>query len=228
MSSLLLLGTAREKSTRIPEKMTRPFGNTTLFDIYLKKLEEVAAENHPFDEMIMAVSPLDRVIWEKSRTADVRIVERNQASIEAGGESPASVVLNFLRDFPQQYVFWVNGCFPFLRPETIIAVAKFFRDRRLKGLHCVRARRNWFWDFKKRTPLNFGDEPNVATQNISPLLESVHCLHIYDREYLLNNNRYWPLTPDNPYLYEVEESAEFLDIDTELDFTICERLHQGR
>jgi hypothetical protein len=39
MRKLILVGMGRENSVRVPQKMIRKFGNTTLFDIYLNSPE---------------------------------------------------------------------------------------------------------------------------------------------------------------------------------------------
>ena len=41
---------------------------------------------------------------------------------------------------------------------------------------------------------------------------------------MLENDCYWDLTPYNPYIYVVPDNEECLDIDTELEFKICEAM----
>ena len=57
--SLLLLGYAREGSTRIKDKMIIPFGNTTLFDLYMSKFEDISKRDNPFSNITMAICESD-------------------------------------------------------------------------------------------------------------------------------------------------------------------------
>ena len=50
--------------------MTRAFGDTTLYDIYLKKLEEINNSKRPFSNIIMALNKNDSVLWNKSKKSN--------------------------------------------------------------------------------------------------------------------------------------------------------------
>ncbi|GAI69838.1 unnamed protein product, partial [marine sediment metagenome] len=71
---------------------------------------------------------------------------------------------------------------------------------------------------------NTRDPKCVDTQGSPPLLETAHAFHIYNRQHPLENDSYWNLGRNDPYLYIVPDEIEFLDIDTELDFKVCETL----
>lgn len=225
---ILLIGTARESSTRVPNKMTRPFGNSSLYRIYLEKFEEIAQMKNPFNDIIMSISKKDKNLWELSQNAGVRIVERNDASISPTATKP-SEIYHFLNDFNEDYVMHVNGCFAFLKPETIIKIATFFKNNNnIKSLTCVKKRYNHFWNFETKKPINNLDKKCLSTQDMPPLLESVLFIMMYNRKYMLQNDCYWDFTQDNPYLYVVEDNIEGLDIDTEFEFKICETIYKNQ
>lgn len=221
--NILLIGTAREGSTRIPKKMIRPFGNKSLYEIYLQKFEQISEMNHPFNNIIMAVNKSDRTLWNMSKDAKIKIIERNDTSISQNAK--ISEIYHFLNDFKEEYVMHVNGCFPFLKPETIIEIATFFKNNdNIKSLTCAKKRFNHFWNLETKKPINNKDKRCLSTQNIPPILESVLFIMMYNREYMLKNECYWNLTHYNPYIYVVPDSEECLDIDTELEFKVCEAL----
>lgn len=225
MKKILLLGMAREGSTRCPNKMVRDFNGTTIFDIYLQKLQEIneACFANLFSDVAIAVSSNDKTLWNIANSYPLRLIERNNVSIKQGAK--LNEVFNYLEDCKQDYVMWVNGCFPYLQTETISCAGAFFKETdSVKGLHCIKKRSNWFWLNNK--PLNIKSKSHSRTQDSLPIYESVHCFHIFNRKYLLDNCAYWDFTEDNPYLYEVEDGVEFLDIDTELDFEICNALYK--
>jgi len=221
---ILLIGSAREKSTRTKDKMTRPFADTSLYEIYLRKFEQIAKMNNPFSDIIMAVNRNDKTLWDKSKDAEIKIVERSDFSVSQDAKK-ASEIYHFLTDFTESYVMHVNGCFPFLKPENIIKIATFFKKNdNIKSLTCAKKRFNHFWELKTKQPINNKDKKCLSTQNIPPILESVLYIMLYNRKYMLKNDCYWDLTPYNPYLYVVPDNEECLDIDTELEFRICEAL----
>lgn len=225
---ILLLGYAREKSTRVKNKMTRQFGDTSLYDIYLSKLEKIKERENPFSDIIMAISPSDTELWSKSLDSKIKIVKRNKYSVESGISNDCRKVYHYLEDFNQEYVMWINGCFPFLKVDTILDIAKFFIGSKIDGLHCVKRRYTWFWDYKKRTIVNKENAGKISTVYFNPTLESVHCIHIYKRKYLLENNSYWKFVRNDPYLYEVDDNIEFLDIDNDVEFRLCEEIYKSR
>lgn len=219
---LLLLGTARERSSRVKNKMTRPFAGSSLYEVYLKKFETITKREHPFDNIGMAINRNDKILWAMSENTKVPIIERNDESVT--GIRKRSEELHFLEDMEEDYVMWVNGCLPFLKPETIIKAATFFKSANgdIKSLTCVKYRYNWFWDSETKEAINNKDPKCVSTQGSPPLLETVHAFHIFSRQNLLENDSYWNLEKNDPYLYVVQDDIEFLDIDTELDFKVCE------
>jgi len=220
---LLLLGTAREKSSRLKNKMIRSFAETSLYEIYLKKFETILKMNHPFDNIGMAINRSEETLWRFSKGTTVPIIKRNKKSVV--GLKKRSEELHFLKDMKEDYVMWINGCHPFLKPETIIKAGYFFKSaKNIKSLTAVRVKHNWYWDQKTKEAMNNKDSKCVSTQKCSPLLETVHCFHIFNRENLINNDSYWNLRKNDPYLYIVGDSIEFWDIDTELDFKIAEIL----
>ena len=44
---------------------------------------------------------------------------------------------------------------------------------------------------------------------------------------LLEKNQYWPLKNNDPYLYLVEDTLEFIDVDIEKDFVLAEMIYKN-
>jgi len=219
---ILLLGYAREGSTRVKDKMIRPFGNTTLFDLYMKKFHNIQVNDNPFKEITMAISESDKQLWKKAHTWDIPISKRSEYSAKASITDDCKMVYHYLDNFNEDYVMWVNGCFPFLKEETILKAARYFQDNNLKGLHCVKRVYNWIWNPKTSNLYDRSNAFKISTVHFNPYLESVHCFHIYKRKHLLDNNSYWRFKFEDPHLYEIEDGVEFMDIDTQDEFDRCE------
>ena len=218
------MGTAREKSSRIKNKMLRPFGNSCLFESYLNLLEDIKSKKSPFNNIIIALNKDDKLLYRRAMESDIRIQDRNKFS--ATKATLPKDIYHYLTDYEEDYVMWVNACFPFLKAETVINVANFFvSHREINSLHCVKKRENWFWDKATNKPLNLEKTTDAQTQDSLPIYESVHCFHIHNKDDLMRKNRYWSFKKNDPYLYEVKESFEFLDIDSPMEFDICESVY---
>ena len=219
--SLLILGTARESSSRIENKMTRKFLNTNLYEIYLKKLESLSSQY----KVAIAINKNDTKIWELTQNTSLEIIERNDKSV-AKGISTRSEELHFLKDRPETHILWVNGCLPLLNVSLIKEIADFYYLNDIDSLHLIKKRTNWFWDINKK-PINNIDPKCVSTQGCPHVYESVHAIQLFNKENLLINDSYWNYTSNkDPYLYEVEDSLDFFDIDNEFEFQLAEKLYK--
>lgn len=217
---LFLLGTSREGSTRLAKKMVRPFADTSLHEIQLEKFEELMEEDI-FSGVGMAINKNDKTLWEMTKKSKVPIIERSDESVT--GLRRRSEELHFLQEIDADYIMWVNGCLPFLKTKTIKAAAEYFikNHPRLKSMTSVKEKYNWYWDSATKRAINNLNPKNVSTQKSPPLLETVHAFHIFSRKHLLENDSYWNLETDDPYLYTMDDEVECLDIDNKIDFEVC-------
>ena len=226
MRNILILGTARENSSRLKNKMTCPFGDSTLYDLYLKKLEELAEINKGKCKVAIAINRDDKILWNKTKNTSIEIIERDSNSISQKTRNRAEE-LHFLTNRKEDYIIWLNACFPLLSIIIIDNIINFFiANEKIRSLHCITKRHNWFWD-KEKKPINNKNPEQTGTQYCDPLYESVHLLQIFNRENMLNKRTYWNFEDENdPYLYELNQGIELLDIDTKTDFDICKLIYE--
>ena len=221
----MLLGTAREGSTRLKQKMIRPFAGTTLFDIYLHLLETLQ-ESGLFQEAGVAVWPGDKVLMRIAGDYSVPIIERSEAS--ATGLHKRSDELHVLKNFDSDYVVWINGCLPLLKATTVIEAVEYFKTHEdVLSMTPVMPEYNWFW-LDDASPINNKDPHCVSTQGCPPVYKSLHAFHIFNRYNMIANSQYWEYTKFgyDPMLWKIEDTTErhieFMDIDSEFDFMLCE------
>lgn len=226
--SLILVGFARENSTRVPQKMIRPFGDTTLFDLYINKFKTISSISNPFSRIVIGINKNDTVLYDKTKQSDLEIIERDDISIAKDIHGLKSTH-NFLKDINEDYIMTVNACFPFLRINTILEIASFFIESKdIESLTCVRKRYNHFWDSITNKPINNKNPKCISTTTVPPILENVNHILIYKKDHIFKRNACWGYTKNDPYIYIIPESMECLDIDTMLDFKICEALYVSR
>ena len=206
----------RKQSQRCPNKMLRPFGNTTLADIMLSKLRHFAPGSF--------FAGADAEFIEKCAQHGVPYVARDPRSVVI--DEPITEILSFLRDVPYTHLLIVNACLPFLRVETIAA---FLADCQQAGnfqpAFGVVRRHNHFMSLA-REPLNFpGDMKTINTKTVTPVLEFAHALYFFEKDYFFQHGAYWDWR--HVRLVEIASPHELVDIDTESDFAFAEAVWRG-
>lgn len=202
----------RTQSQRCPNKMLRPFAGTTLTDIMLQKLARCGAPSFFAGD--------GEAFEAKCRRHGVPFVARDPRS--ANIDEPIIQILSFLRDVEFEHLLIVNGCLPLLKTETI---ASFLRDCLAHGRQpafAVIKRQNHFFSLERRA-LNFdASSKTINTKAVTPVYEFAHALYFFNREYFLSHGTYWDWRTVR--LVELPGGIELVDIHTEDDFRLAERL----
>ncbi len=205
----------RKQSQRCPNKMLRPFGDTTVADILLSKLAH-------FGENAFFAGHAEE-FRNKCIEHDVHFVQRSLKSVTI--DEPQTECLSFLKDVDYDYILIINGCLPFLEISTIANFLQKVFDNGLASTSAVIARKNYFFDKDKKS-LNFSSSlKNLNTKTVDPVYEFANALYFFNRDYFFENGRYWDWEDLN--LVELTSTMEIIDIDTEEDFLIAEGLWKG-
>ena len=205
----------RKQSQRCPNKLLRPFGDTTLVDLVLGKLRT-------FGSAAFFAGHEDE-FRDKCADHGVAFVPRSLHS--ASIDEPITEILSFLHDVPFSHLLIVNACLPFLRAGTI---EKFLNDCVAGGLQPafgVVRRHNHFISLDHR-PLNFpADLKTINSKAVEPVYEFAHALYFFEKDYFFRHGRYWDW--QTVRLLEIDARYEVVDIDTEEDFAFAEALWRG-
>ncbi len=212
MNNIGIFSFGRRQSARCPDKMLRPFNNTTLTDIILKKLNRIG------DNTFFAGH--EDIFKEKCMQAGVEFIKRSKKSATIDG--PITEVLTFLKKVKYEYLLIVNGCLPLLKPETIIGFLDNCVKHDLQPAFSVIKRNNFFLN-EKREPLNFSlSLKTINTKTVDPVFEFAHALYFFKKDYFFKHGRYWDWK--NVRFIELKAGRELSDIDTEEDFLIAENI----
>jgi molybdopterin-guanine dinucleotide biosynthesis protein A len=200
------------KSQRCPNKLLRPFGNTTLTDILLSKFSQLDAETF--------FCGYEQEFADKCHEHRVRFVPRDERSASIDG--PIHRVLGCLRDVEYDYLLLVNSCLPFLKVDTI---SKFLRTCMLnehQPAFAVVQRHAYFMTADKQA-VNFDiNQRTRNTKTVDPVLEFAEALHYFRRSYFLQAGTFMDWSEVR--FIELASRYELLDIDTEEDFAVAEAL----
>jgi len=207
----------REKSERCKQKMTKPFCGTTVADITLKKIEKL-------ENVVVPIYKGDKKLRDIASSYNINIIDRSKSSVTIAKK--CNEINSYLDDFKESYVLWINASAPFIKVSTINNIKRlFYKSKKIESIHLIEDYPNWVWMNNK--PINIKNLNNTRLQEREHVYSSIHCLHLYNREYMMRTGSYWKLKPNNPYLLKLPHSFEFYDIDTEEDFLICSYIYEN-
>jgi CMP-N-acetylneuraminic acid synthetase len=203
---------ARLGSSRTKNKMTRPFGGSTLLEIALEKLNRLDF----FDRRFLAVAEEELKALARN-CKNVEILERSPEAVAPGPHPPLVTFEHYLRT-PTRYIFVLNACAAFLSLATLRKAFDFFQATDHPSYMAAVPTREWIFDAAGR-PLTHKDPS--ALQNTSHgavFYRAAHSFYIIDRErFARTEGTLWLLQPGDPCLVEIPP-GEAHDVDTEEQF----------
>lgn len=216
MKEICAIVNARVGSSRVQQKMVRPYAGTTLIDIALEKLSKC----NFFSTRFLAAS--EKILTEKaSLYKNVEILTRSADAVMPGPHHPTITFEHYSR-LPTDPFFVINPCCAFLTVETIEKAFEHFQ--KTSHLSYISAQKNRDWIFSNTgEPLTHKD--SHALQNTSDgeyRLKVNHAFYIaHSSRFKNENGRLWSLSKNDPHLIEIDEH-EAIDVDTELEFEFSE------
>jgi hypothetical protein len=216
---LWLLFSAREGSTRLPNKLTRRFHQRkTLFDLYCERYLHLCCDGR-FAGGTMAVCPDDAGLLAAALSHGIKPLLRSPESIVKG--APLSTIFAFVKDIDASHFMWVNACHPMLCNDTLQAAASTFHKLdTIRSMTSVIAEASYFWDsagVPVETTVDKGRE--LRTDTARMLFKGCHAFHIWPKDLVLSKGVPWEYSgPADPYLFEIWSYREAFDIEDEDSF----------
>lgn len=211
---------ARLSSQRCPQKMIRPFADTTLMDIVLEKLEKSSIPNQN-----VWCSVYEPELKDLCSKYPFNVFNRSEKSAMSEG-TPLTEIYEWWDEIPQKYVVLINACCPFVKTGTIEGFFNDYLKSDTDGMFAVMDKKNYFWDEDGTflTPLK-EDVMNTKTAKI--IREAAHCLYAGSLEKI--GQGVWMGDFNKPNDIELWSMAEreCLDIDYEWQFKMCESLYKA-
>lgn len=222
LEDIVFIIQARLNSTRLPNKMLKPFAGTSLLQISVDQVKQSVIPKENF-----YLSIRDRELMEFASKNEVNIYERPETSVSNRKILSLSETWDWWDKLPFKYFILLNACNPLLTFTTINKFVESFRCTR-GGLLSVFEHKKWFYTPSGNFPQeNLGDQHALTTFNsqwVEPLYSNGPIkgglmsdigkeIHVCDFE-----------SPPPVFKYPMEEHY---DIDTEEDFVIGENLYKA-
>ncbi len=222
MKKISVLINARLMSSRMKNKMIRPFCGTDLLEIALEKLDQLDFFEHRF----FAVAE-DELVNKAEKYKNIEILKRKPEAVQPGPHHPTITFEHYTR-IPTEYFFVINACSAFLSVDTIRKAYDTFQATDYRAYIAAVQSRDWVFS-SDGEPLTHTDPD--ALQNTSDgktFLRATHSFYIANRDYFTNNNgKLWNLKVNDPHLISMP-ADEIYDVDTDLDFEVSECLYRKR
>jgi len=219
INDIAIVVQARLNSQRIPQKMLKPFAESTLLGILLEKLKT---------SRVIPKENIHLSVYEKELVAlgtkhQVKVFPRSQKS--ANEEKDIKVIFEWYDKLPYKYVVLISACNPLLKIETVDMFIEAFLNSDKEGGFGVFEKKTYYWDQNGNSVTDWKGLPAMNTKFVDPVYEAGHCLYasrmdIIKEGYWLDRN-----SPMDLELFKMDELETF-DIDYEWQFKVGETLYR--
>jgi len=225
IDDILVIVQARLSSQRCPQKMLKPFGNTTLMELCMEKIlksKVIPKEN-------FYVSVYEDELVNVANKYGVNIFHRSEKSAKSEGEE-LTELYEWHDKLPFKYAVLVSACNPFLTIETIDKFVEDYMQTESEGMFGVVARKNYFWDTDGKLLVKWPSTRDcLDTKVVGETLEAAHCLYAGSTERLTNG--VWMgdfRVPGDIQLYTIKNEFETLDIDYQWQFDMAAAIYESK
>ena len=213
---------ARLNSQRVPQKMIRPFADTTLFDIILNKL--IRSQIIPRSNIFASVyEPELQKIADKK---DLSIYLRSHES--ANNDNSLQKIYEWHDQLPAKYkyVVLISGCNPLLKVHTIDSFVREFVTQDEENLFAVMEKKQYYWNKEGAlvTPWPEG-QTIMNTKAVEPTLEAAHVLYASRLDLIAEDKFMGDFQAEGGIKLFPMEELEAFDIDYEWQFKAAEVLY---
>ena len=216
---------ARKQSTRVPNKMLRPFADSNLFTIAVDKI--LATEIIPKENFYVSI--MDPEFQEIAEGRGVNVFIRSPDSVV----EPLTLQKAFEWHDRLKYKYFViiNACNPLLKSDTITSFVKSFLNSDSAGLFAVIEKKTFFFDKEGVMVSNFNGpdkfKATLETKLVEPLYEAAHSLYAGTLEDISRDIYMGSFQgPGDPDLFIMDEIEAF-DIDWPWQFDIAQRIYKS-
>ena len=213
-NKIIAMVPVRAGSTRVLNKNTRKFADTSLLDLKLKVLKKV----HGITQII--VSTDCKIAAEIANKQNVKIQWRN--NYHAGSNiTNDQHWLHIAKTTPGDIVFLAQVTSPLLRVSSIQnALNVYLNSNIYDSLNSVTVEKKFLW--KDMKPINYKINQTPKSQDLPNIVSLNFAITIIKKQVMIKRKN---VIGFNPSFFELDK-VESLDIDDLIDFNIAELMYQ--
>jgi CMP-N-acetylneuraminic acid synthetase len=225
IKDILFIVQARTQSTRVPNKMLKPFANSNLFEIAIEKI--LTSTLISKDNFYLSI--MDNELIDIAKKHNVNYFIRSEESTQEPVTLPK--VFEWYNKLPFKYYVIINACNPLLKIETIDNFIQSFLTHD-SGQFGVFKKDTFIFDNDHKMLNNFfGADKHLATLEtkfVETFYEAAHSLYAGTMEDI-GKEIYMGTFKErhNPEFYLMDEN-ECFDIDWPWQFELAEKLYLNK
>lgn len=207
----------KAQSERVVSKNTRPFHDTSLYELKLNQLLKVKC----FAKII--VSSEDDHILEIARKKGYDVHRRNP-KYSTSFVPMSEVYSHIASEIPGEHIAWVNVTNPLITGEVYERAVEVYRnlDSTYDCLLSVHEVRHYL--FHNGKPLNFTRTPWLRSQDLKGVCAMSFAINILRSQDMV---RWGSCVGHHPYLFHLDP-IDSIDIDFQEEFDFCEMIYKQR
>ena len=206
----------RHHSQRVPGKNYRPLAGLPLFHYIIRTLQAVPEVG----QVIVDTDSEPIMQGLRVQFPAVQIIDRPQ-HLRADDTSMNDILLYDTGQVEADFYLQTHSTNPLLQPGTISRAiqALLASSSGHDSLFSVTRLQTRLYDQSGRA-INHDPSTLIQTQDLPPIYQENSCLYVFTQENLVRHHH---RIGANPLMFEID-AAEAWDIDSELDFAICDFL----
>lgn len=219
MSTVAILINGRLGSTRCPKKLVRPFANSTLFEIAMKKLSEIDYSDGCY--VGVGEDPLISVV---NKYPNLNLLLRSKEAV-APGYNDHKIIYAHYKLIEADYIMWLNPCHPLISHETIKNAINFVKKTKYNSYTSVVECNDWIFS-EDGLPMTNRSASMLSTAHSKKFFKAAHAFHVINKNYFLKDYQIWSLTKNDPYMIQISDDENY-DVNTENEFFITEQAYKN-
>ena len=213
MNNITAIIPIRGGSKRCKNKSIRNFADTSLLELRVNILKKVSGINK-----IQVNSDCD-IILQKAKELGVDTFKRDK--IYGSDDADGKMVYKCLSEACESEIMLIAFTpTPFIDENDYQYCIDIFNSKEYDSVISVQHKRDYMFYNKK--PVNFDPLKTCRSQDLPKYHNMTFGITIVRTDFVKENHSIWT---ENPYFYEVDE-LKALDIDTNMDFLICEEIYK--
>lgn len=215
---------ARTQSTRVPNKMLRPFNNSNLFEIAIQKV--LSSTVIPKENFYLSI--MDDELIDIAKKYNVNYFIRSEESTQ----EPVTLqkALEWYNRLPFSNFVIINACNPLLKVSTIDKFVQQFLETESNGLFGVFEKKTFLFGNDGRMLNHFNGEDKylatLETKFVETCYEAAHSLYAGTTEDIGNGIYMGTFKESNNPSFFVMDEIECFDIDWPWQFDVAEKLYR--